>query len=79
MSVNTKVAIIAGGGRDIGRACAIDLAKKGVNIVLTYHSSSETALSAVAEIEALGCKAIALQADLTNVDNVEKVINTTLR
>ena len=78
MSMNGKVAIIAGGGRDIGRACAIDLAKQGANIVLTYHSSSETALSAVKEIEELGCKAIALQADLTKAESVESVIKSTL-
>ena len=78
MSMNGKVVIIAGGGRDIGRACAIDLAKQGANIVLTYHSSSDTALSAVKEIESLGCKAIALQADLTKSESVESVINTTI-
>lgn len=78
MSMNSKVAIISGGGRDIGRACAIDLSKQGANVVLTYHSSSETALSAVKEIEALGCKAIALQADLTIPENVEMVVKTTL-
>lgn len=75
MSMKGKVAIVAGGGRDIGRACAIDLAKKGANIVLTYHSSSETALSAVAEIEALGQKAVAIQADLTVQADVDKTID----
>lgn len=78
MSMNGKVAIIAGGGRDIGRACAINLAQQGANIVLTYHASNETALSAVKEIEALGCKAIALQADLTQEESVAAVIKTTL-
>ncbi len=34
MSMNEKIVIISGGGRDIGRACAIDLAKQGANIVL---------------------------------------------
>lgn len=78
MPMNEKVVIVAGGGRDIGRACAIDLAKQGANIVLTYHASSDTALSAVKEIEALGCKALAVQADLTQSDSVENVINKTL-
>ncbi|WP_394175279.1 SDR family NAD(P)-dependent oxidoreductase [Thalassotalea litorea] len=78
MTMNNKVVIVAGGGRDIGRACAIDLAKQGANIVLTYHSSAETAQSAVTEIEALGVKAIALQADLTNQDEVALVVSKTL-
>lgn len=60
MSMKNKVAIISGGGRDIGKACAIDLAKQGADIAITYYSSSETALSAVKEIETLGCKTIPL-------------------
>jgi len=78
MSMNGKTVIVAGGGRDIGRACAIDLAKHGANILLTYHSSNETALSAVKEIEALGCKAIALQADLTLQESIDTVITKAL-
>lgn len=74
MSMKGKVAIVAGGGRDIGRACAIDLAKNGADIVLTYHSSNASALTAVEEIEALGQKAIAVQADLTNQADVDKTV-----
>lgn len=78
MSMAKKVAIVAGGGRDIGRACALELASKGANVVITYHSSSATALSAVAEMEAMGVKAIALQADLTSQVGVDACIKTTL-
>lgn len=62
MSMQGKVAIVAGGGRDIDRACALELAKNGANVVITYHLSSATALSAVAEIERLGQQAVAVQA-----------------
>lgn len=79
MSMKGKVAIVAGGGRDIGRACVIDLAKKGADVVLTYHSSSETALSAVAEIEAMGQKAVAIQADLTQQADVDKTVEAALK
>ncbi|MGJ8679339.1 SDR family NAD(P)-dependent oxidoreductase [Paraglaciecola sp.] len=78
MTLKGKVAIVAGGGRDIGRASAIELASKGANVVLTYHSSAETAQSAVKEIEALGVKAIAIQADLTSVTDVKKTVDATL-
>ena len=78
MSLKGKVAIVAGGGRDIGRACAIDLAEKGANIVLTYHSSKETAESAIAEIEALGCKAVAVKADLTKQADVDATVAAAL-
>lgn len=73
-----KVAIVTGGGRDIGKASAIELASKGANIVLTYFSSEETARIAVEEIEALGVKAVAVKADLTVADDVKKTVDTAL-
>src|SRR5690606_9909655 len=65
MDMKGKVFIVAGGGRDIGRACAVALAKRGANILLTYHSSSDAAQSVVKEIQALGAQAVSLKADLT--------------
>ena len=47
MSLQGKVVLVTGGGRDIGRACALELAKQGAHIVITYLSSAETANSAV--------------------------------
>lgn len=79
MSIAGKVAIVAGGGRDIGRACAIDLAKKGANVVITYYSSEETALSAVKEIESHGVKGIAIKADLTEQHGVDLVVSETIK
>ena len=78
MSMKGKVAIVAGGGRDIGRACALELAKNGANLVITYHSSSATALSAVAEIERLGQQAVAVKADLTSQSDVDKTVAAAL-
>lgn len=78
MSMKGKVAIVAGGGRDIGRASAIELASKGANVVITYHSSSATAESAVKEIEALGAQAIAMKADLTTAEGVKATVDATL-
>ncbi|WP_416307489.1 SDR family NAD(P)-dependent oxidoreductase [Neptunicella sp. SCSIO 80796] len=78
MNMKGKVAIVAGGGRDIGRACAIELAERGAKVVLTYHSSKDTAISAVEQIKKIGGQAIALQADLTLQDNVDKTVQTAL-
>ena len=78
MTMKGKVAIVAGGGRDIGRACAIELAQRGAHVVITYHSSKSTAQSAVTEIEALGGKALALQADLTDQASVDATVKATL-
>jgi 3-oxoacyl-[acyl-carrier protein] reductase len=78
MDMKGKVFIVAGGGRDIGRSCALALAKRGANILLTYHSSSGAALEVVQEIESLGASGIALQADLTREAEANQVIQATL-
>lgn len=77
MGMNGKTAIVTGGGRDIGRACVMRLAEEGANVAINYHSSSEGADSAVAEITAAGGKAFALQGDMTNQADVEKLVEKT--
>ena len=63
----SKIAIITGGSRGLGRNTAIVLAGRGVDIILTYHSNKVEADAAVAEIEALGRRAVALQLDTGDV------------
>lgn len=74
MDLAGKTAIVTGGGRDIGRACVMRLAKAGANVVINYHSSSAGADSAVTEIEAAGGKAIALQGDMTKQADVDALV-----
>jgi 3-oxoacyl-[acyl-carrier protein] reductase len=78
MTMKGKVAIVAGGGRDIGRACATELARRGAHVVITYHSSEATAQSAVSEMQNMGVQAVALKADLTQQEDVDACIKTTL-
>jgi len=78
MNLKGKIAIVTGGGRDIGRATAIRLAKAGANVAINYHSSADGAVSAVAEIEALGGAAIALQGDMTKEAEVAKLVTATM-
>ena len=78
MTLQAKTAIVTGAGRDIGRACAQRLAAEGANVVLSYHSSSEGAESAVAEIEKNGGKAFAMQADLNEQSAVDALVKKTV-
>src|SRR5690606_13761081 len=78
MTMQNKVAIVAGGGRDIGRASALALAEQGAKVVITYNASPDGALSAAAAINSSGGEAIALQADLTNPSDVNTVVDKTL-
>ncbi len=59
----TTISLVTGASRGLGRNAAISIARKGGDIVLTYHSRADEAEAVVAEIRALGRKAVALQLD----------------
>jgi NAD(P)-dependent dehydrogenase (short-subunit alcohol dehydrogenase family) len=67
MASDSKIALITGGSRGLGRNTAVHLARAGVDIVLTYHSNQAEADAAVAEIAAAGRKAVALQLDAGDI------------
>jgi NAD(P)-dependent dehydrogenase (short-subunit alcohol dehydrogenase family) len=79
----STVSIVTGGSRGLGRNTAISIARHGGDVILTYRHGSDQAKAVVAEIEALGQKAVALQLDVTNVssfnaftDHVRKTLST---
>ncbi|MEZ4810552.1 MAG: SDR family oxidoreductase [Allomuricauda sp.] len=63
---NSKIALVTGGSRGLGENMAINLAKKGLDVVLTYHSNQVEADKTVKEIETIGQKAYALQLDVAD-------------
>jgi NAD(P)-dependent dehydrogenase (short-subunit alcohol dehydrogenase family) len=70
----TKIALVTGASRGLGRNTAISLARKGVDLIITYHSNRAEAASCVSEIEALGRKAIALRADTSDVSSFDGLV-----
>jgi NAD(P)-dependent dehydrogenase (short-subunit alcohol dehydrogenase family) len=84
MEQKTKIALVTGGSRGLGKNMALSLAKKGINVILTYNSKKDEALAVVAEIEQLGQKAAALQLNTGEVktfdafyDEVKAVLKDT--
>ena len=71
MATNSKVALVTGGSRGLGRNMAINIAKKGIDVVLTYNSNKEEADKVVAEIETGGGKAVALQLNAGEVNTFD--------
>lgn len=67
MSTKSKIALITGGSRGLGKNMAISLAKKGVDVVLTYNSNKQEADKVVAEIQSMGQRAATFQLDAGNV------------
>lgn len=62
-----KIALVTGGSRGLGKDMAISLAKKNIDIILTYHSNQTDAEDVVAAIEANGQKAVALKFDVADI------------
>lgn len=62
----TKIALITGSSRGLGKNTALALAEKGVAVIVTYHSNDEEARNVVSAIEEMGSKAVALQLDTSN-------------
>jgi NAD(P)-dependent dehydrogenase (short-subunit alcohol dehydrogenase family) len=60
----TKIALVTGGSRGLGKDMALSLARKGLDVIITYRSQKEEAEAVVNEIEMIGQKAIALPLDL---------------
>lgn len=75
MNLSGKTALVAGGGRDIGRACVMRLAEVGANVAINYHASAAGAESAVKEIGA--DRAFALQGDMTVESEVKTLVEKT--
>jgi 3-oxoacyl-[acyl-carrier protein] reductase len=74
-----KVAVVTGGSRGIGRACAVALAGQGAHVVLTYVSGEDAASAVVREIEAKGGKAEAERLDVGHMAQAEAAITEIAR
>lgn len=66
-----KVAVVTGGSRDIGRAISVGLAKEGAKVVVNYNSSESGATETVNEIKSFGGEAIAVKADISNLNDIK--------
>jgi 3-oxoacyl-[acyl-carrier protein] reductase len=76
---NRKVALITGGGTGIGRAVALQLAARGIDIAVNYSRSGQEARETAAEAQQLGVRALALQADVADDAQVRTMIDNAVR
>ena len=67
-------ALVTGAGKRLGRAMALDLARQGYDVAVHYSSSQEAATDVVAQIEAMGRRAVALRADLLDETQIETLV-----
>lgn len=67
------VALVTGGSRGVGRAVALMLARGGADVAITYHTRADAARAVVAEVEALGRRALAVGGDHAEAESVERM------
>ena len=79
MMLQGRVAIVTGGGRDIGKAVSIKLAAEGANVVVNYARNKEKASETLSEIREKGGNAILVQGDMTLQADVDKVVKETIK
>jgi len=78
IDLTSKAAVVTGGSRGIGKAIALRLAQQGADICFSYATNADAAAATVKEIEALGRKALAVQANVTEQEAAEALIKAAL-
>lgn len=73
-SLDGRIALVSGGGRGIGRAIALALAEEGADVGVNYRRDVESAAKTVADIEALGRRAVAVQASVDQLDECRRLV-----
>ncbi len=74
MRLTGRAALVTGAGKRLGRAMALRLAAEGADVAVHYGKSEAEALEVVREIERLGCRTVAVQAELTKVDEIAAMV-----
>ena len=74
MELEGHKALVTGGSRGIGRGIALELARRGADVVINYNRSEGPALEVVAEIEKLGRKGFAIQADVSDFEQAGALV-----
>ena len=78
MLLEGKNAIVTGGSQGIGTAVCTELAREGANVCLTYRKHEAEARRTAADIEQMGCRALAVACDIASFDDAGRVVQTAL-
>ena len=79
MNLQGQVALVTGSARRVGRAIAGALAAAGADIVIHHHASPDAARSTAEELSDLGVRTLVLQADLTDLSEIDRLFQSTER
>ncbi len=74
LGLDGKVAIVTGGSRGIGASIALELARNGCDVALTYRGRADAAAEVAGQIEKMGRRALPLQADVTSCEETDSTV-----
>ena len=74
LHLSGKTALVTGGSRNIGRETALALGRLGADVIVTYNTNAEGGARTVADLEGMGRRAKAVQANLTGTDAVDELV-----
>ena len=79
MSMKGKIAIVTGGSRGIGRAICLELARQGADLVFSYAGNTAAAEETLAQLRALGVRALAVQGSVADPEAVKALVDTAVK
>jgi glucose 1-dehydrogenase len=79
MRLSGKIALITGASQGIGRGIALRFAQEGADVAINYRKEQDLAAKTVAEIQALGRRAVAIQADVSQVAQIARLVDEAIR
>lgn len=74
-----KTALVTGAAKRIGREIALELAREGADVAITFHRSDREARKTVVDLAGLGVRAVALRCDVRDADNVQEMLREVKR
>ena len=78
MAETSKIALVTGGSRGLGKDMAISLAEKGFDVIITFKNNEDAAKDTIKDINQLGRKGAALLLDMTNFDSIDSFVEKTV-
>ena len=75
----SKVAMVTGSSRGLGRAIVLELAKNGYDVVINYNNSEERAKLVKEEVEKYGVKSLIIKCDISNEEEVKSMVDETIK
>lgn len=76
LGLEGRHALVTGGGRGIGAAVSLELARQGCDVALTYRGRADAAGAVAGKIEAMGRRALAIKSDVADFDDAQKTVAT---